>query len=1574
MKNKVKKIRHVISLVLICTIMSNGIVCATTVDVENGSVEESEERNQEEIDNSNQSETEENSEESMEEDNSELNGGEEVQEEETENTLFVGAGVDAPYDLKVNLLSEPYGITKNQMSFSWIDSFENEMSDQTAYRIVISKRMEDVYDGSYIYDSGWVESKKNTSVLYDLTNELQDNELYYWQVQTKNISQQESSFSEPQAFTTAVGNEWISKKGTWGTSSEKIVFYRTEIEKNQEVEKAVISITATSAKEARQYVYNLYVNDKEVGIGPVRQNGSNLYYDSYDITEYLAEGKNVIGAINYSEADAGFLCQIAYFMTDGSQKIVSNSTINNKEWKVLDGDNIYIGNDKGSIGTNYYTAKKDNINANLYPDGWLNNGYQTGAWKTPNITSSLNSYQFAPSQIDHMKRYEVEPASVKRISAGTYLIDMGKEIIGSIRLNLQSSGRVISLKYGEELNEDGTVRYKMRTRNVYDESWTLKNGSQSLSGISMKTYRYVCISNLPDGFDVNNVTGLMIRTEFDENASDFNSSNTILNDAYNLSKYTSKATTQDLYVDSQNRERLPYEGDALITALNSYSYSDTSTSAKATAEYLLTNTTWPAEYSLHNISLIYLNYLYTGDKRGLEESYELLKKKTLESYYDSSVGLMRDVKDGKLLLAGYQRVMTDWPTMDLDGYKTGEAYYNTVFNAICAGAYADMAKLAEVLGYEGDRAYYQNLSDTIKNTLISKVYDSQTGRFYDGLTIQGEVVAHAAQHATAYALAYKIYDNQEMADKMCASIESDGEVKMSLYGTYYLLRGLYDSNYGDLARKIISNPDDELGSKSWAYMMYGQNATITTEYWNDISKSSMSKAHAWGASPGIMMVQGMFGIKPTSPGFDTFDVKMQPGGISNASVRVPTLKGEISASYQLDSAGNVSGQISVPSNSTATVYIPYNNESSSVYIDGQLTDVEKIDNYLSFQLSAGIHSYESSSGMLIDESEWLEEDVVYSAYRDGNWTEETTNRTDIRNDKSAMIEAVRLRIKNQSVSGDIQYSAFVQNYGWQNWVGSGKDAGIPGSGKRMEAFCAQLTGDLNDKYDIYYKTYVEGEGWLDWASNGEPAGSSGYSKKILKIQATLVKKGETPPGNTRRAYISKEKNVSYQTHVQNYGWQPECGDGETSGSVGSSKRLEAIKIELKNSINGGISYCTHVQTYGWQDWKSNGELAGTSGEGKRLEAIKIKLTGEVAEQYDIYYRVHAQTFGWLGWTKNGESAGTEGYGKRLEAIEIKLVKKGNAAPGDTSDSFRKALLGYSTHVQNYGWQSYVYDGELSGTSGESKRLEAIRIQNSNVDVSGSVLYRTHVQNYGWENKWKCDGELSGTSGEGKRLEAIQIRLEGDLQKKYDIYYRVHAQSIGWLDWAKNGESAGTEGLSRRLEAIQIVYVEKDGKAPGSTRCPFVGQERKIAYRTHVQTYGWQGYKYDGLMSGTSGESKRLEAIDIHLEDKSIPGEVRYKTHVQTYGWQSWVTDGQLSGTSGESKRLEAIQIELTGKIAGKYDIYYRVHAQTYGWLGWAKNGESAGTEGLSKRLEGIQIVLVEKGGEAPGKTGGALIK
>lgn len=300
---------------------------------------------------------------------------------------------------------------------------------------------------------------------------------------------------------------------------------------------------------------------------------------------------------------------------------------------------------------------------------------------------------------------------------------------------------------------------------------------------------------------------------------------------------------------------------------------------------------------------------------------------------------------------------------------------------------------------------------------------------------------------------------------------------------------------------------------------------------------------------------------------------------------------------------------------------------------------------------------------------------------------------------------------------------------------------------------------------------------------------------------------------SENSVVTSSPSISYQTHVQDYGWQSWESNGEVSGTVGQSKRLEGINIKLSN-INGSIEYKTHVQDIGWQDWKSNGQMSGTSGQSKRLEAIKVKLSGEAANQYDVYYRVHAQDYGWLDWAKNGESAGTEGYSKRLEGIQIVLVKKGENAPGSTSRPFIYKMIKYQTHVQNIGWQGEKADGEMSGTTGQSFRLEAIKIQLSS-SIDGGIVYKTHVQDYGWLN-FVTNGQASGTTGQAKRLEAIQMQLTGNAKNQYDLYYRVHAQNFGWLGWAKNGESAGTAGYSYRLEGIQIVLVPKGGSAPGST--------------------------------------------------------------------------------------------------------------------------------------------------------------
>ena len=315
---------------------------------------------------------------------------------------------------------------------------------------------------------------------------------------------------------------------------------------------------------------------------------------------------------------------------------------------------------------------------------------------------------------------------------------------------------------------------------------------------------------------------------------------------------------------------------------------------------------------------------------------------------------------------------------------------------------------------------------------------------------------------------------------------------------------------------------------------------------------------------------------------------------------------------------------------------------------------------------------------------------------------------------------------------------------------------------------------------------------------------------------------------TAKAEKKTKLSIYYEVHRQDYGWEVDTkdeddltkwkSDGAESGTVGESKRLEAIKIKLPDGVSGSIEYRTHIQDIGWEkNWAKDGEPSGTSGQAKRLEAIQVKLTGNVAKKYDVYYCVHAQNFGWLGWAKNGKEAGTAGYGYRLEAIKIMLVPKGEDAPdkvGKTDTAMEARLVGYQTHVQDYGTQDYVYDGATAGTSGESKRMESIRIKlPSTTPEDGGIEYRSHIQDIGWEKNWKKTGELSGTTGQSKRLEAIQIRLKGAIKDKYDVYYRVHAQNFGWLGWAKNGEEAGTAGYSYRLEAVQIVLIPKGTENP-----------------------------------------------------------------------------------------------------------------------------------------------------------------
>lgn len=423
------------------------------------------------------------------------------------------------------------------------------------------------------------------------------------------------------------------------------------------------------------------------------------------------------------------------------------------------------------------------------------------------------------------------------------------------------------------------------------------------------------------------------------------------------------------------------------------------------------------------------------------------------------------------------------------------------------------------------------------------------------------------------------------------------------------------------------------------------------------------------------------------------------------------------------------------------------------------------------------------------------------------------------------LEAVKISVGDGYGDLGVKYSTHVQSYGWLDYVENGATSGTTGEEKRVEAIKIELTGTEAQNYDIYYRAHCQTYGWLDWAKNGEAAGTQGYAKRLEAIQIVVVPKGSEAPGSTEKPFEKKPMAVKYQTYVNGSGWQAAVENGVTNGTTGQAKSLEALKVAITDSdYTGGVKYETYMQTYGWNGEKSNGTEAGLAGGGKRLEAVRMSLEGDIAEHYHIYYRAYVQSYGWLDWAKDGEAAGTFDYAKRMEAIQIKLVEKGGAAPGETDTPSKQAVLKYSTHVQTYGWKGWSFDGEQSGTTGQAKRLEAIKIDFANSKYAGKLRYKTHVQTYGWEDNWTKGGQIAGTTGQAKRLEAIQIELTDEMAEQYDIYYRVHSQTHGWLGWAKNGESAGTEGLAKRLEAIEIQLVEKGGAAPGSTEQAFIKGE------------------------------------------------------------------------------------------------------------------------------------------------------
>lgn len=342
--------------------------------------------------------------------------------------------------------------------------------------------------------------------------------------------------------------------------------------------------------------------------------------------------------------------------------------------------------------------------------------------------------------------------------------------------------------------------------------------------------------------------------------------------------------------------------------------------------------------------------------------------------------------------------------------------------------------------------------------------------------------------------------------------------------------------------------------------------------------------------------------------------------------------------------------------------------------------------------------------------------------------------------RSKTIEAIQVELPVLSSSSLVSVRCHVRNIGWEDWGrGSG---GTTGRALPIEAIQLKLNGPVEDNYDIWYRVHSSNVGWLGWAKNGESAGTQGYAYGVEAIQIKLVKKGANAPGSTTDAFIKKPVSLTYSAHVSDIGWQPYVSSGEIAGTTGRNLSVEALSFKLLNAGAGdAVKVRAHVRNIGWQDWTDNS--GGTTGRALNIEALQLQLSDSLSSQYDLWYRVHVQDIGWLDWAKNGEVAGTTGMAKHVEAVQVIMQKKGASAPGPTdSPSVGLVSINYSSVSGSSSWGQTVQNGATSGTMGQDLPLHAIRVQLP-TNVSGGVSYKTHLSNIGWGQHART-GQLRAT--------------------------------------------------------------------------------------------------------------------------------------------------------------------------------------------------------------------------------------
>jgi alpha-L-rhamnosidase len=861
-------------------------------------------------------------------------------------------------NLQCEMLNNPEGIDVVQPRLSWqIKSDVNDVK-QTAYQIIVASTLENLNaNEADLWDSGKVASNESVNIIYN-GKKLGDRQNAFWKVTVftnkGEIKSAESAHFSIGILTYAdwkstrwIGYEKLSKDDSVSQYSRLSARYlRKEINLKKQIKNAKVYIMGMG-------LYELYINGNKIGdqvLAPVPTDYTkNVKYNVFDVTSQLKEGKNMLGTIlgngrffamrqdykPYKIKSFGFpkmALQLFVEYTDGSKDIIRTDDT----WKLTTDGPILSNNEYDG---EEYDARKE-------MKGWNTTNFDDKNWVNARYVQEPGGFYEAQMTPNMKIMGEVKPISIKATAKGTYILDMGQNMVGWLQLKVKGkSGDQITMKFAESLQADGSLYIANLRDAKTTDVYTLKGEGEEIwePRFIFHGFRFVEVSGFPTKPTLDNFIGKVVYDDI-KTTGTFESSDATMNQIFKNAWWGIRGNYKGMPIDCpQRNERQPWLGDRTTGAygesflfdnqtlyakwLDDIKYSQTQDGglpdvAPAFWRYYGDNVTWPGTY----ITVADMLYQQFADKEVIKKQYPSMKKWMVymeENYLKNDLMDKDKYGDWCVPPESLELIRSKDPARLTDGQLLSSAFYYQLLNI--------MKKFAKIANADADIAHYDDLAQRIKKAFNEKYLNTATNSYANN-TVTANVLPLAFGMVPEN-MKEKVFQN--MVHEV--EVTKKGHISTGVIGTQFLMRTLSQFGRPDLAYKLASNTT----YPSWGYMAKN-GATTIWELWNGNTADPTMNSQNHVMLLGDLLIwyyENMAGIKsnPETPGFK--QIIMKPdfnAGLTFVNAYYESIYGLIKSDWKKNK-NTLEWVITIPANSSAVVYLPTAN-ASAVTVNNQKLD------------------------------------------------------------------------------------------------------------------------------------------------------------------------------------------------------------------------------------------------------------------------------------------------------------------------------------------------------------------------------------------------------------------------------------------------------------------------------------------------------------------------------------------------------------------------------------------------------------------------------------------------------------